>query len=57
MSYAGQSIKRFEDYGLVTGAGSFVDDIKLPNMLHAYVIRSPHAHARIRSIDVTAARD
>ena len=57
MSYSGQSLKRFEDYSLVTGAGSFVDDIKLPNMLHAYVVRSPHAHARIRSIDVSAARD
>ena len=57
MSYSGQSLKRFEDHVLVTGAGSFVDDIKLPTMLHAYVVRSPHAHARIRSIDVSVARN
>ena len=56
MSYKGQSLKRFEDPRLVTGAGSYVDDMKLPDMLHAAVLRSPHAHARIRSIDTSAAR-
>ena len=57
MSYVGQPLKRFEDPRLITGQGSFVDDMKLPGMLHACVLRSPHAHARIRSIDVSAARD
>ena len=56
MSYVGQPLKRFEDPRLITDQGSFVDDIKLPGMLHACVLRSPHAHARIRSIDVSAAR-
>ena len=55
MSYLGQSIKRFEDARLVIGDGVFIDDIKLPDMLHAAVVRSVHAHARIRSIDVVDA--
>jgi aerobic carbon-monoxide dehydrogenase large subunit len=57
VSYVGQPLKRFEDPKLITGRGSFVDDIKLPDMLHAAVLRSPYAHARIRSIDISAARD
>lgn len=57
MSYIGQPMKRFEDPKLVTGHGSFVGDVKLPDMLHAAVLRSPYAHARIRSVDVSAARD
>jgi carbon-monoxide dehydrogenase large subunit len=56
MRYSGQPLKRFEDPRLVTGKGSFVDDIQLPDMLHAAVLRSPHAHARLRGIDVSAAR-
>ena len=55
MSYLGRSIKRFEDARLVIGDGVFIDDIKLPDMLHAAVVRSVHAHARIRSIDVVDA--
>jgi len=39
----------------VSGQGSYVDDIKIPGMLHAAFLRSPHAHARIRSVDVAAA--
>ena len=54
MSYAGQPLKRREDPRLLTGHGSFVDDIQLPVMLYAYVLRSPHAHARLKSIDVEA---
>jgi carbon-monoxide dehydrogenase large subunit len=42
---------RFEDHRLLVGAGSFVADIQLPELLHAVVVRSPHAHALIRSID------
>ena len=56
MSTLGQSLKRFEDPKLVTGRGSFVDDIKLPSMLHAVMVRSPHAHALIRDVDVGGAR-
>ena len=57
MTYSGQSLKRFEDFQLLTGRSSFVDDITLPGLLHALVLRSPHAHARIRSIDVTRAQN
>jgi carbon-monoxide dehydrogenase large subunit len=56
MSYIGQPIKRFEDPRLLTGRGTFVDDLRLPDMLYAVVLRSPHAHARIRGIEVSAAR-
>src|SRR4029450_4800717 len=56
MSYVGQSLKRFEDPRLVTGNGAFVGDLTLPNMLHTAVLRSQHAHARLRRIDVAAAR-
>jgi carbon-monoxide dehydrogenase large subunit len=52
----GQPVKRFEDATLVTGMGSYTDDISLPGMLHACFVRSPHAHARIRGIDTAAAR-
>ena len=55
MTYIGESVRRFEDHRLLTGQGSFVDDIKLPGLLHASVLRSPHAHAGIRSIDTIAA--
>ncbi|MBQ10777.1 MAG: hypothetical protein CMJ45_04430 [Planctomyces sp.] len=55
MSYIGRPIKRFEDASLITGNGSFIDDMTLPDMLHAVVIRSVHSHARIRSIDVAGA--
>lgn len=57
MYYIGQPVKRFEDAPLVTGQGRFLDDVTLPDMLHAAVLRSPYAHARIRSLDVSAARD
>ena len=56
MPYTGQSFKRLEDQRLVTGQASYVDDMKLPNMLHASFLRSPHAHARIKAIDASAAR-
>jgi aerobic carbon-monoxide dehydrogenase large subunit len=52
----GQSIKRREDPRLITGKGNYVDDVRLPGTLHAAFVRSPHAHARIRSIDVAAAK-
>ena len=56
MRYLGQPVKRFEDAILLTGNGSFINDIKLPDMLHVAVVRSIHAHARILSIDVASAR-
>jgi carbon-monoxide dehydrogenase large subunit len=52
----GARITRLEDPALLTGQGRFVDDVNLPGVLHAAFLRSPHAHARIRSIDTTAAR-
>lgn len=51
----GASVKRLEDPALLAARGRFADDIKLPGMLHACFVRSPHAHANLRSIDVTAA--
>ncbi|MFI5266381.1 MAG: xanthine dehydrogenase family protein molybdopterin-binding subunit, partial [Chloroflexota bacterium] len=53
--YVGQPMPRREDDRLTTGAGRYVDDIRLPGMLHAAFLRSPYAHARIRSVDVSAA--
>ncbi len=51
----GQAVKRFEDVRLVRGGGRFHDDVNLPRQAHALVVRSVHAHARILSIDVSAA--
>jgi carbon-monoxide dehydrogenase large subunit len=51
----GKAIKRREDPRLITGAAAFLDDIKLAGMSHAALLRSPHGHARIRSIDTSAA--
>src|SRR5438445_3557589 len=52
----GQSVSRFEDPRLLRGGGRYVGDIVLPGMVFGYVLRSPHAHARIRSIDVSQAK-
>ena len=49
------SVPRLEDVALLRGEGRYVDDIRLPGMLHAAFVRSPHAHAAIRSIDKSAA--
>ena len=51
----GQALKRREDPKLITGHGNFLDDIKLPGMLHAAVLRSPYAHAKINKIDTSKA--
>lgn len=51
----GRSIKRREDPKLITGQGSYLDDIKLPGMLHVAILRSPYAHAKIKSIDTSKA--
>jgi aerobic carbon-monoxide dehydrogenase large subunit len=55
-TYVGASVKRKEDESLLRGRGTFVDNLTLPGMLWMAVVRSPYAHARIESIDLTAAR-
>jgi carbon-monoxide dehydrogenase large subunit len=52
----GQGIKRFEDVRLVRGGGRFQADVEVPGQVHAVIVRSPHAHARILGIDAAAAR-
>ena len=52
----GQPVKRFEDQTLITGRGRYTDDITLPNMVQAYVLRARVAHANIRKIDTSAAK-
>lgn len=54
--YIGQKVKRTEDPRLIQGIGHYVDDIKLADTLHVVILRSQHAHARITSINVDAAR-
>ncbi|CAN5329792.1 aerobic carbon-monoxide dehydrogenase large subunit [soil metagenome] len=55
MPWVGRSVKRKEDDRFVRGGGNYLDDILLPNMLHMAILRSPFAHARIESIDTSAA--
>src|SRR3990170_4269854 len=55
MTYVGRAVPSLTNTKLVAGKGTFVDDISLPGMTHAAVLRSPYAHARIRSIDTTQA--
>src|SRR5262245_6291212 len=55
-TWFGRSAKRKEDPAFLTGQGRFIDDIRLPGMLHACFVRSQHAHAKIRHIDATVAR-
>ena len=54
-TYIGAPIRRGEDVRFLTGKATFIDDVKLPGMLYAAVLRSPHAHARIKSVDVSEA--
>jgi len=51
----GLAIRRVEDARFLTGSGNFVDDLALPGMLYCAIVRSPHAHARIKGIDATGA--
>ncbi len=53
----GHSVKRREDARFIRGKGTYVDDVVLPRMLHMELLRSPFAHARIRSIDVSRAAE
>src|SRR2546428_906399 len=54
--WVGRPMRRREDPALVTGRGRFVDDLAVAGVLHMALTRSPHAHARIRSLDASAAR-
>ena len=51
----GESIKRKEDGRFLRGKGNYIDDLTLPGLLHMAILRSPHAHARIKSVDTAAA--
>ncbi|MCZ8103047.1 MAG: xanthine dehydrogenase family protein molybdopterin-binding subunit [Burkholderiales bacterium] len=53
---SGHSVRRIEDPTLVTGTGKYVDDVSIAGQLHAVLLRSPYPHARIASIDASAAR-
>jgi len=53
----GASVRRKEDLRFLTGKGRYTDDINRPRQTYAYILRSPHAHARIASIDTSAARN
>jgi CO/xanthine dehydrogenase Mo-binding subunit len=55
LKWIGKSMKRVEDPRLLTGQGRYIDDIDLPNMLHAAVLRSSRPHAKIKSIDTRSA--
>jgi aerobic carbon-monoxide dehydrogenase large subunit len=55
--YVGQALKRREDPRFITGRGTYVEDITRPGTLHAAIVRSPEAHARIVSIDTSAAAE
>jgi aerobic carbon-monoxide dehydrogenase large subunit len=52
----GARIKRREDPGLLRGLGQYVDDVRVPDMLHVAILRSPHAHARLKNIETAVAR-
>ena len=56
-TFSGKPVRRVEDLNLLRGAGTYVDNLKIDGMLTLYFVRSPIAHATIRSIDVKAARE
>ena len=51
----GAAVRRREDQRFITGKGHYTDDVNRPGQCHAYFLRSPHAHAKIKGIDVKAA--
>src|SRR5215471_4273581 len=51
----GQPVRRVEDRRFITGRGTYLDDINRPRQAYAFMLRSPHAHARIRSVDMATA--
>src|SRR5205085_11242834 len=54
--YMGQKVKRTEDPRLIQGISHYMDDIKLADTLYVAIVRSPHAHARVNSINTDAAK-
>src|SRR5207249_2424604 len=54
--FIGESIKRKEDDRFIRGKGNYIDDIHLPGMLHMAILRSPYAHAKLKSIDASRAQ-
>ena len=56
-AFIGQSVRRKEDYRFLTGSGQFTDDVDPPRHTHAFFLRSPHAHALIRSIGTVRAKE
>ena len=52
----GAAVRRKEDHRFITGKGRYTDDINRPGQAHAYFLRSPHAHAKIKSLDVREAK-
>jgi carbon-monoxide dehydrogenase large subunit len=57
LPHIGESVLRKEDYRFLTGAGQYTDDITLTRMAHAVFVRSPHAHALVKSVDTRAAKN
>ena len=55
MAEIGNAVRRREDYRFLTGQGTYTDDINRPGQLYAFILRSPHANARIASLDTGAA--
>src|SRR5215813_7670457 len=55
--YIGKPFRRIEDLPLLRGRGRFIDDLKLPGMLEAAFVRSPHGHALVRKVDTLRARN
>jgi len=53
--FVGRSVERVEDRSLVTGHTEFIDNVRLPDMLHCAILRSPYAHARVKRVDASAA--
>src|SRR3972149_2352919 len=53
--WVGNSVPRVEDPVLLTGRAEFIDNVTLPGMLHCAILRSPYAHARVKSVDVSEA--
>ena len=53
----GAAVRRKEDFRFITGKGQYTDDVSRPGQTHIHFLRSPHAHAKIKRIDVSAAKD
>src|SRR5215468_10863414 len=56
MATIGTPVRRREDYRFLTGGGTYTDDINRPGQLHAFILRSPHAHARMAELDTSSAQ-